>query len=249
MKTLIILYSLCCSLKLIGQTPVTKYYDVDWGTADSAKYFYKAVFTSANEGFKCNIYWKGSDKIAGKGTYEDASFGKPTGTFIGYHKNGALEDSIIYNDEHKIQEQFKYYKNKQVEFRYLLTGPNVQYDIKAYDEEGKVIKGYIYEKEAEFKGGDKAWMSYIAKNASKEFYAKGKEANETVTVRVMFCINEEGYPTKVKIQVSSGLSYVDSDAVRVIMNSPQWKNAIQYNKPVKAYRIQPITYQLIQEKK
>jgi hypothetical protein len=42
---------------------------------------------------------------------------------------------------------------------------------------------------------------------------------------------------------------VDNDALRVIADSPTWKNAIQFNQPVKAYRLQPFTYILTPEKK
>ena len=108
---------------------------------------------------------------------------------------------------------------------------------------GKKIKNYIYSKEAEFKGGGRAWNNYIAKNVNTEFKSKGRE-EEIVKVRILFAVNETGNTANIKVIESSGNKQVDNDAIRVIQASPVWNNALYLNKPVKVYRIQPISYVL-----
>ena len=246
-KLLFILTIIRVPLFLAGQSTIIKHYDAEWNPSDSAKSTYRTEFKLAGDGYSCLCYWKGTQKIAGKGTFKDTSITKPIGLFIGYHKNGNTEDSSFYDQNSTLQYAYRYYKNKQLEVHYTLPENKTEPVIEAFDEEGKRIKGYIYAKEAEFKGGDKAWQSYILKSVSKDLKAKNK-ADKRVSVKIIFCISEDGYTTKIKILESSGISYVDSDAMRVIANSPQWKNAIYLNKPIKVYRIQPFTYELADPK-
>jgi TonB family protein len=132
--------------------------------------------------------------------------------------------------------------------RYYLPDDKKEAVTEGYDESGKRIKNYIFEKEAEFKGGLKAWVSYIKKNSAKDLTVKADE-QVTATVVVEFIIDESGYVIAPKIRKSSGYKSVDNDALHVIADSPTWKNAIQFNQPVKAYRLQPFTYILLPQKK
>ncbi len=117
-----------------------------------------------------------------------------------------------------------------------------------FDEDGKKIKNYVYEQEAEFKGGQKAWQQYILKSVSKDLKIKG-EGDITANVQVQFIVNKDGEVSVAKILKSSGYAQVDKDALRVIKESPSWNAAIQFNRPVNAYRVQPFVYKLEAEKK
>ena len=119
----------------------------------------------------------------------------------------------------------------------------------AWDEEGKKIKNFVIMKEAEFKGGQSAWEAYLNKNTSKDLSVKGNTGGVTLKAEVEFIIDEEGSVTKQKISHSSGYKNVDNDALRVISESPKWNPAILYNKPVKAYRVQPLAYNIPADKK
>ena len=65
---------------------------------------------------------------------------------------------------------------------------------------------------------------------------------------MQFVIDENGDVIRPKIIKSSGFKNVDNDALRVIADSPKWTNCVQYNKPVKSVRVQPISYILQPEK-
>ena len=65
----------------------------------------------------------------------------------------------------------------------------------------------------------------------------------TYTVVVQFVVDKEGNMSDVKALTSHGYGMED-EAVRVIKKGPQWKPAIQNGRNVKAYRRQPITFQI-----
>lgn len=66
---------------------------------------------------------------------------------------------------------------------------------------------------------------------------------------MQFIIDENGDVVAPKIRQSSGYKNLDNEALQIIADSPSWKNAIQYNRPVKAYRLQPFIYILRPGKK
>jgi periplasmic protein TonB len=225
---------------------VIRYFSDSWEPAEATKSTYTGEFTQNGEKYDCVFYWTGSTAVAGKAKYRDTTLLKPVGLATGYYKNGKTEDSIFYDDNGTLLYAFHFHKNGKLEVHYSASN-NGTPSIEAYDENGSKIKNYIYSKEAEFKGGEKAWKAYLSKNVNSEIKAAGKE-EQTVSVKVMFIINESGYPTKAKITESSGNRLVDNDAVRAILSAPAWSPAIFRNKPVKVYRIQPLTYILSPKK-
>lgn len=229
------------------QTKITKYYNNDWEETSKENATFYSDFIKDGNYYHCTSYDIHTNMVHGKSTYEDTIMISPVGLQLIYFKNGHLEDSAFFQD-HKVIYSYHYYPNNQLESRYYLPDNKKDPVTEGYDEEGKKIKNYVFEKEAEFKGGSKAWISYIKKNVSKDLTTKGDE-QVTASVEVEFIIDESGYVIGSKIKKSSGYKNVDSDALRVIDDSPHWKNAIQFNKPVKAYRLQSISYILPAQKK
>jgi Gram-negative bacterial TonB protein C-terminal len=228
---------------LNAQDKTVKYYDEDISPASKEKSTYYAEFVKQGDRYNCTIYWTASNALNGKMTCSDTTLSKPIGLVLSYYKNGRTEDSSFYDDDSKVANRYHYYQNRQLELHYYFAVGQTQPVIEAYDETGRKIKNYVYEKEAEFKGGEKAWHAFLLKNLNTELRTQGI-SDVTVTVKVMFVVNEFGFTAKPKIVESSGVNAVDKDAIRVILASPQWNNAVSLNKPVKVYRIQPITYQL-----
>ncbi|HRN48332.1 MAG TPA: energy transducer TonB [Niabella sp.] len=60
---------------------------------------------------------------------------------------------------------------------------------------------------------------------------------------VQFIVDKEGDVSDVKPLTHVGHG-MEQEAVRVIKNSGRWKPAIQNGREVKAYRRQPITFQI-----
>lgn len=222
---------------------VTRYYDKDWASATKENASFYADFVKDGDGYQCTSYYLQTGRVRGKGTYADTNFIKPKGLQVLYGRNGRLEDSSFYDGESKTLYSYHYFLNGQLAAKYILPEGAKEPVIEGYDEEGKKIKNYIYSKEANFKGGDQKWLDYLGKHLSPEFIAKGN-AEERFKVVVEFVVDESGYVTRTKVYESSGNRALDADAVRTIQSSPQWKPAVLYNKPVKAYRRQPVTYVL-----
>ncbi len=99
------------------------------------------------------------------------------------------------------------------------------------------------EKEAYYRGGEKAWMQYIADNLELKRIKKKAPAGK-YTVIIQFIIATDGSIAEVEPLTALGYG-IEEEAVRVIKSSPAlWVPAEQDGKKVKVYRKQPITLQI-----
>ncbi len=224
---------------------VVKYYDKDWAETIRDKAVYSAEFVKAEGVYKCTSYYLNSNIIRGRSTFQDTIMINPIGLQTLYNKKGKIEDSI-YFEESKAKNLYHYYPNGKLAVHYYFADNKKNAVTEAFDEDGNKIKNYIVMKEAEFKGGEKAWLSYLKKNTGKDL--TGKDITNA-TVQVEFIVDESGGISKAKIFKSSGIKEIDQDALRVISESPEWNSAIMYNNPVKAYRLQPFNYSIEPQKK
>ncbi len=227
---------------------IIKYYDKDWGEVSVDKSVYYAEFKKEGVNYNCTSYYTANNRIRGQSTFPDTTMMNPIGLQKLYNKNGNIEDSIFFSAG-KPSFLYHYYPNGKLAVHFYLPDDKKNAITEAFDEDGNKIKNYIVSKDAEFKGGEKAWISYLKKNVGKEF-SKVKDKDVTsASVQIQFIIDENGGVTKAKILKSSGYKEIDRDALRVISESPEWHSAIIYNKPTKAYRVQPFSYTLEPEKK
>ena len=109
------------------------------------------------------------------------------------------------------------------------------------DDENKIFEKV--EVEASFPGGDAAWRKFLERNLRGDVASENGAPAGTYTVVVQFVVDKEGNVSDVKPLTSHGYGMED-EAVRVIKKGPQWKPAIQNGRNVKAYRRQPITFQI-----
>lgn len=112
---------------------------------------------------------------------------------------------------------------------------------KKEDDENKIFEKV--EVEASFPGGDGAWRKFLERNLRGDVASENGAPAGTYTVVVQFVVDKEGNVSDVKALTSHGFGMED-EAVRVIKKGPQWKPAIQNGRNVKAYRRQPITFQI-----
>lgn len=240
----ILSYALIVSFLSAGaQETIIQYFDTDWGPTSKERAVYYTTFIKQGDVYKTTTYYVKGNIIQGRSTYADTIMAKPIGERTTYYKSGKLEDSVIYKPDGQIFEAFHYYENEQLGGHFYTIETTKKDVTEGFDENGVKIKNYILGQEAEFKGGDEAWKAYLLKNVRKDILVRGT-AQQTVTVLIQFYIDPGGNVSGAKVQKSSGVVLVDKDAVGVVTSSPPWKNAIQYNKPVKVYRLQPITYVL-----
>jgi len=93
------------------------------------------------------------------------------------------------------------------------------------------------EVEAEFPGGQKAWVNYLQRTLQPPSDAPPGQ----YTVKVQFIVDKEGNISEVKALTSHGYG-MEEEAVRVVKRGPNWTPAVQNGRQVKAYRTQPITF-------
>ncbi len=102
------------------------------------------------------------------------------------------------------------------------------------------------EVEPSFPGGDMAWARYVKKVIETKIDELAKD-NKSGTCRVRFIVNVDGSISDVSVLSMQGtrLAEITVDAIK---KGPKWVPAIQNGNKVAAFREQPITF-TIQEQK
>ncbi len=145
-----------------AQTKITKYYDANWAETSKEKAAFYADFIKNGGNYSCTSYWINTNSIRGKSVFPDTVMANAIGLQVLYFKNGRMEDSAFVEDK-KARYAFHYYANGQLAMHYYLPANSSEAVVEGFDEEGNKIKHYVFQKEAEFTGGTKAWQSYITK--------------------------------------------------------------------------------------
>jgi len=120
---------------------------------------------------------------------------------------------------------------------------------KIVEEKKEEDENKIFDKveiEAGFPGGDAKWRQYLERNANGQVASDNGAPEGTYTVVVQFVVDKEGNISDVRALTSHGYG-MEQEAVRVIQKGPKWTPAVQNGRQVKAYRKQPITFQVQSE--
>lgn len=99
----------------------------------------------------------------------------------------------------------------------------------------------VVENMPEFKGGQAALMSYLAKNIKYPTIAQ--ENGTQGRVIVQFVVNKDGSIVDAKV-VRSVDPYLDKEALRVINSMPKWTPGMQRGKPVRVKFTVPVMFRL-----
>lgn len=104
------------------------------------------------------------------------------------------------------------------------------------------------EVEASYPGGDKAWLNFLIQNLNAGIPAKKKAPVGVYTVVVQFVVDKDGTVSDIKPLTNHGYG-MEEEVLRVLKKAPRWKAAIQDGRRVRAYRKQPVTFQVAEEEK
>jgi antitoxin component YwqK of YwqJK toxin-antitoxin module len=188
-----------------------------------------------------NISWYDNKKINdstildengnGKGiSFFDNGANESEGSYISGEKNGAW--SYYYKDVRN-QKSMEVFFEKDSAITYT-----------CYNEDGvKQKKDCIPEREADFKSGEAGWRKYLVKKLTAESgnFQKYLRPGELYTVIIRFVVGKDGGIEEVTIE-KRGKAALDAMAFEIIQDSPTWFPAMQYNRPIRAYRRQPISF-------
>jgi len=110
---------------------------------------------------------------------------------------------------------------------------------KKEDDEGKIFTKV--EVEAEFPGGQAAWVNFLKKNLNTEVPGDNGAGEGTYTVTVKFVVSKDGSLSDISCENDPGFG-ICQEAMRVLKKTKNWTPAIQNGRNVNAYRRQPITF-------
>ena len=115
---------------------------------------------------------------------------------------------------------------------------------KPVEDENKIFDKV--EIEAKFPGGDAKWRQYLERNCNAQVATDNGAPEGTYSVVVQFVVDKDGNISDVRSLTNHGYG-MEEEAVRVIKKGPNWTPAVQNGRQVKAYRKQPITFQVTGE--
>jgi protein TonB len=181
-------------------------------------------------------------------TYKDADSKIEHGYFSFFDRKGII-DSSGHVFEGRRNGEWLYYTDSMTvwqteEYRHGVMIERKDRDaIKRENEERKngpdSTAFAMVEREADFKGGEKAWNKYLISNIN--YPKRAASLNKHGTVVVTFVVTTTGGLADLTITKSIEYS-IDEEATSVIGKSPKWTPALQKGRLVKAYRRQPITF-------
>mgnify|MGYP003513262088 FL=1 len=99
--------------------------------------------------------------------------------------------------------------------------------------------------EAKFPGGDKAWAKYISREINR-YIDELQDAGKAGTCVVQFIVDREGNISEVEALTMKGTKLAEI-CVNAIKRGPKWTAAEQNGRKVKAYRKQPVTFQIAEQ--
>lgn len=158
-----------------------------------------------------------------------------------YYTTGQIQDSLQYDEGGYRKSFYHYYPSGNLWFHSSYEAAKKKEISEAYEENGTVIPNYIYEREAFFPSGNTGWIQYLTKHLNANLPVKRNAPKGTYEVIVKFIIDKEGRIADIDTESDPGYG-MKGEAMRVISASPKWVPSIMENKPVNAYRRQPITF-------
>ena len=99
------------------------------------------------------------------------------------------------------------------------------------------------EVEADFPGGLQAWIGYLQKNLNANVPADNAAPIGRYTVVAKFAVSPDGSLSDISTETNFGYG-MEKEVIRIIQKSGKWNPASKDGKPIKAFRRQPVTFQI-----
>lgn len=121
----------------------------------------------------------------------------------------------------------------------ILICPAIAQQETTTTQEDKVFK--LVEVEASFPGGLSAWKDFLIKNLNSDVPVKNNAPIGAYTVLVRFIVGMDGTVSDIVAETKEGYG-MEQEVIRIMRKSGKWLPASQSGRNVNAYRIQPITF-------
>ncbi|MBO9592410.1 MAG: energy transducer TonB [Niabella sp.] len=97
------------------------------------------------------------------------------------------------------------------------------------------------DKDALYPGSPDGWVSFLRHNLNEAIPAKNGATKGVYRVRIQFIVDMDGTVSDIRPVTFEGYG-MEEEALRVIKKSGKWNPAIIDGKPVKSYKVVPITF-------
>ncbi len=244
---------------------IVKFYDTLFKVVSKENAAYSYVYEYRDSFYYCTAYYYPSNKLYSKfvsldpniilsiglatrfyesGKIKDSVYFYPQGRPIyeyHFYENGNKKKATIYGKEWGTYDTWAFYENGKLWAHVYRKNSLDVTENSVFDEDGKPMPDYIYEKPAEFPGGIRGWQLYLQRNLNRDLAARNGAPHGKYTVFVTFIINKDGRVTDVAAENDPGYG-TKEEAERVIRNGPNWEPAIQLNKHLIFRQKQGITF-------
>lgn len=207
------------AFSIYAQNADTIYFNQVWQetVSDSAYYYRVQYFNEDDKLFHVRDYYP-NDVLQMTGSYVSFDPQIRQGKFFWFYSNGNLRQVTEYNQNEIID---------------IIT---------SFDEQGNMIESFAWadvDTPPEFPGGLENFLRYIDDNLRypKKAVKKGIQGR----VVVAFVLDKEGKPDRVRVTKSAN-PMLDSEAIRVIKNSPAWKPSFHQGESVEVSLLIPIDF-------
>jgi antitoxin component YwqK of YwqJK toxin-antitoxin module len=218
------------NLILVGDNGITE-------KINEAKYFI-AIKQNPNGSFE-RLDYKLYGSLQKLRTYSDSLLKTLDGNYMEYAADGSISLSGVYKNNNKEKSWYHYNDTGKVileeKYRDGKLVETINPDTVKKEKTEGIAPGEV---KAEFDGGHAAWIRYLVRNLDGDVAQKSVEGG---SVKVAFVVEVSGQLAEIYLRKSVEF-VLDEEALRVIQHSPPWIPALQKNRKVKAYRIQPISF-------
>ena len=212
--------------------------------------------------YLCRYYQKSGPMIRWE-TYKDVTLDTPHGLFAWYNTRGYVDSSgYVFNgkkdndwyysldDSGHAKQKAVYYRGKlleRIDYAAKMVyrpGQAPEPLDKPGKEDGHDTTITVVQIAAQFPGGLRGWTKYLERNLkTPDRFLSLSTPGRKASVGVEFFVSKEGNVTNVSIFHSCEWS-VDTEAMRVLKESPRWMSAFQNGKAVIYRHHQTITFQV-----
>lgn len=250
-----------------AQDTIIKYYDSTWLPTSKETAFFYSRYEMLDNYYLCHSYWVNSGNLFSIATYSDIALLKKVGLYLHLYENGQVSDSAFHDMDGNIKLAYHFYDNGQLAdstfygengivdsgFHYYKNGmPKAYYSynkltkkelLQAFDESGKPMTVKTYAAEASFKGGPAKWMNFLQRNLDPLVPMNNNAPAGRYTVIARFIVKSDGTLDDIRTETNFGYG-MENEVIRLLKKSPKWLPAVFLDKPLNAYRRQPITFEV-----
>ena len=212
-----------------------------------------------------------NEKTEWEGTYKNDQYDK---IWLRKDSTGLITDSVVY-DEGRLKYEYDiyYYPNKKLNGYTITDSVKNTVEEKMYTEDGRLrsevnfigdagtAKDYDslnnvtttllstrISTEASFSGGAKEYKKYLERNLNANIPVENGAPPGTYLIIVKFTIAKDGSVSGIIPETNAGYG-MEKEVIRLISQSPPWEPAVRFGRKVNAYRRQPVTFVVENEKR